>query len=753
MPRPQPISLVVALLPLLLSSRATAASTTTTTTVLMNTTTTLPTIPPSTLCTCANNQCVVTGHKKVSPGSIDFGACDLILANNATVTLTNPGTLRIAAASLTLNPRAAIIGSGGLIFVNVSGTIQLSTKATIDVSAVDAGSADIDLSSGGAATLDGSLVAKATSAAGSGGTVNVTAGNGVVPGDVEIGDLITVKGGGQGGGGGVSVTANNGAITVNAAIDATGGEFDGGTIDLEADRDLVSNNTLDVSGGGLSGSGGIVMLNSNVAGNVTINGAVVGGAGGSVSEGGGAGGELDSFTTQGKITVNASVTLNGGSNGGDGGTVDLEPTGDLIVPQPLFASGTGVGAFGGTVIFFATGNATLGPIDVSARAGSGGSVSLNTVGPPGGAATVPAGTEINADSAPGTTAGGGIIQLVDETITVDGFLHANGGGGEVNPQACNLMVHASGHLQADGNGTNLLQASGPMQVAGTLGAGANTLDYFDPGNLPVTTGATITPAPTIVQDNPAFTPLCPGQATTTTSTTSSTTTTTLAVGTTTTTVSTTTTTLVVTTSTTTSTLTTTSTTHPSPNTTSTSTTSTTRLSTTTTITTSTTSSTRSTSTTTPAPTTTTTTPPLPTTSTTTSRPTTTTATTRPPGGCDSVPTFASIDCRLDALIARIQDATGIARQQAQLVDQLTKAKDRKDAAEGLCRSADTKHARTRLKQAIRTMIQYEQRLRSNTGRRLIPSALGAELIADGEGIRVDLKTLRDALRCPENAAG
>jgi hypothetical protein len=118
-----------------------------------------------------------------------------------------------------------------------------------------------------------------------------------------------------------------------------------------------------------------------------------------------------------------------------------------------------------------------------------------------------------------------------------------------------------------------------------------------------------------------------------------------------------------------------------------------------------------------------------------------------------VPTFASIDCRLDALIARIQGATGIARQQAQLVDQLTKAKEREDAAEGLCRSADTKHARTRLKQAIRTMIQYEQRLRSNTGRRLIPSALGAELIAAGEAIRADLKTLRDALRCPAAAAG
>ena len=74
-------------------------------------------------------------------------------------------------------------------------------------------------------------------------------------------------------------------------------------------------------------------------------------------------------------------------------------------------------------------------------------------------------------------------------------------------------------------------------------------------------------------------------------------------------------------------------------------------------------------------------------------------------------------------------------------------------AEGRCGSSDAKHARNRLKQAIRKMIQFGHRLRSNTGRRSMPAPLRAELIAAGDGIKTDLQTLRGALRCPQDALG
>src|SRR4029077_6948595 len=126
----------------------------------------------------------------------------------------------------------------------------------------------------------------------------------------------------------------------------------------------------------------------------------------------------------------------------------------------------------------------------------------------------------------GTDLGGGFIQVTADTLTVGGKLHANGGGGEVNLQACSLMLGPTGQTLATGpNGFNLLQASGPMEVQGTMTATvANTLDYLDPAHLPVVQSSHVSPPPVIVEDNPAVPLLCPGQSapTSTTSTTSTT---------------------------------------------------------------------------------------------------------------------------------------------------------------------------------------------------------------------------------------
>src|SRR5262249_61577711 len=100
-----------------------------------------------------------------------------------------------------------------------------------------------------------------------------------------------------------------------------------------------------------------------------------------------------------------------------------------------------------------TGNVTLSsnPIDVSSDSCGGGAVTLNADA----TAIVPG--EINADSN-GTPTGGGLIQLVAQTLTVGGKLHANGGGGEVNLQACALTLGATGQTVTLGqNGINLLQ--------------------------------------------------------------------------------------------------------------------------------------------------------------------------------------------------------------------------------------------------------------------------------------------------------
>lgn len=145
--------------------------------------------------------------------------------------------------------------------------------------------------------------------------------------------------------------------------------------------------------------------------------------------------------------------------------------------------------------------------------------------------------------------------------------------------------------------------------------------------------------------------------------------------------------------------------------------------------------------------------PTTTSTTTTSQPSATT-TTLPAGDCGVVPvgaTFRSIDCRLDALIARIQASTEIQRGQALLIDQLSQAKARKLEALSFCGGSDAKHARKRLKQVVRKLIQFGNRLRSSAGRRSMPVVLRAELVTAGDAVKSDVQTLRGGLSCPDDA--
>ena len=141
---------------------------------------------------------------------------------------------------------------------------------------------------------------------------------------------------------------------------------------------------------------------------------------------------------------------------------------------------------------------------------------------------------------------------------------------------------------------------------------------------------------------------------------------------------------------------------------------------------------------------------LPTTTTTS---TTSTTTTTLAGSCGTpAPTFGSLNCRLAALIARIQADGSLGKSASQLAKPLGRAKRRKDQAEQACAASDAKHARSRLKQTIRGLIQYGQRLRSLTGHRRIPDPPRTELKNEGDALKKDAQTLRGALSCPADAA-
>jgi len=68
-------------------------------------------------------------------------------------------------------------------------------------------------------------------------------------------------------------------------VDLSGGEFDGGELDLTASGNVIVRQEINVSGGGLSGSGGTVFITAG--GTATLLGNIDGTAAGSSDEGGG----------------------------------------------------------------------------------------------------------------------------------------------------------------------------------------------------------------------------------------------------------------------------------------------------------------------------------------------------------------------------------------------------------------------------------------------------------------------------------
>ena len=158
--------------------------------------------------------------------------------------------------------------------------------------------------------------------------------------------------------------------------------------------------------------------------------------------------------------------------------------------------------------------------------------------------------------------------------------------------------------------------------------------------------------------------------------------------------------------------------------------------------------TSSTSTTAPGSSTTTTTS-LSSSTSTTAAPSTTTTTL--PGACGPVPTFDSLDCRLGALLDRIDGESGLGAFGPKLVRALSRARNDLDAASGMCASAQLKSARRRLKTASREMIQYAHHLKNPAARKKLPAALRNALLAAGDPIERDLGILKSRLQCPSEA--
>jgi len=133
----------------------------------------------------------------------------------------------------------------------------------------------------------------------------------------------------------------------------------------------------------------------------------------------------------------------------------------------------------------------------------------------------------------------------------------------------------------------------------------------------------------------------------------------------------------------------------------------------------------------------------------------TTTTTLPPVGCAGTPagpTFASIRCRLDALLGRVGAESGLGAFQDQLAKSLDTGSSRTTDAQTLCGDGNLKKTKKRLQQAAKGLEQYTHRLAGLPAKKKLDPTLRQTYLGAGEPIASDLTTLRKHVQCPADAS-
>jgi hypothetical protein len=120
------------------------------------------------------------------------------------------------------------------------------------------------------------------------------------------------------------------------------------------------------------------------------------------------------------------------------------------------------------------------------------------------------------------------------------------------------------------------------------------------------------------------------------------------------------------------------------------------------------------------------------------------------GGCDAEPvgpTFASIDCRLAALLARVGAASELGAVRKRLFGRLEQATTRDRHTESLCSQGKRRRTRKAFRPSLAALARFLKILRSRRVRS-VPTPLASELRTAATGVRDDMRTLQRHLVCP-----
>ncbi len=123
--------------------------------------------------------------------------------------------------------------------------------------------------------------------------------------------------------------------------------------------------------------------------------------------------------------------------------------------------------------------------------------------------------------------------------------------------------------------------------------------------------------------------------------------------------------------------------------------------------------------------------------------TSTTSTTLP--GCAAVASYASIDCRLDGLVASLDAAQDLGRLKSGLVKVATKARTKKQQAEGFVATGKKKQEKKAMKKAVKALSSFLHKVGSRSARKLIPPGTRQILTDQTNAILADMRTLLGTL--------
>lgn len=430
------------------------------------------------------------------------------------------GTLDANGGVILINQNGILVGGGGV--VDVGGLLAMSTLDISDADFLDGGTMTFKGSSaaaitnlgtitsrGGDVVLLANMVDNAGTVGAPDGTVAFGAGGEFVVD--TIGDSrISVVGAGAGGQTGInnSGTVNAAAVEFKAhgnvyalaiqntgIVRANGASRKDGRIILSAAGDGTVGGRIESSGTirarNRNGSGGEILIDGGVGGQVDITGGSVDANG----DGNRNGGRITVLGDVVNVTGDAQVM----ANGANGGFVQLgspETTKSISVGPNASVSANGSTGNGGTVQVL--GNSAS-VVNIQGAVSANGAQSGGTILMQGGTVTTAAGSTVSAN---GGTAGGQ-VNFVGSGVNINGTVSATGGAGagggvllngsQVNAAAGSRIdvsgAAVGGMIQVDGaSGVNV---NGAVNANGTSGNGGGVLIQGNGGGVNVGSDAEI----------------------------------------------------------------------------------------------------------------------------------------------------------------------------------------------------------------------------------------------------------------------